>query len=125
MHLNVHMYIMNAFILLFACLIYIAKLICLKLKVFICSLPFPLSVHFSLSKRTLDQSCWHVDNVKRTRDEKVLFPEYNCLVLSPANLWSQDVQNFTKDSNLLNTIFQYHVSMCLHMNGGSIRIFVL
>lgn len=38
MHLNVHMYIMNAFILLFACLIYIEKLICLKLKVFICSL---------------------------------------------------------------------------------------
>ncbi|XP_011197874.2 sterol regulatory element-binding protein cleavage-activating protein isoform X1 [Bactrocera dorsalis] len=60
------------------------------------------------NKRTLDQSCWHVDNVKRTRDEKVLFPEYNCLLLSPANLWYQDVQNFTNDSNLLNTIFQYH-----------------
>ncbi|XP_017472811.1 PREDICTED: sterol regulatory element-binding protein cleavage-activating protein isoform X1 [Rhagoletis zephyria] len=60
------------------------------------------------NKRTLDQSCWHVDNVKRTRDEKVLFPEYNCLVLSPANLWSQDIQNFTKDANLLATIFQYH-----------------
>ncbi|CAD7012204.1 unnamed protein product, partial [Ceratitis capitata] len=60
------------------------------------------------NKRTLDQSCWHVDNVKRKRAEKVLFPEYNCLVLSPANFWSQDIQNFTKDSNLLNTIFQYH-----------------
>ncbi|XP_069964270.1 sterol regulatory element-binding protein cleavage-activating protein isoform X1 [Bactrocera oleae] len=60
------------------------------------------------NKRTMDQSCWHVDNVKRARDEKVLFPEYNCLLLSPANLWSQDVQNFTNDSNLLNTIFQYH-----------------
>uniref|UniRef100_A0A0A1XSA2 Sterol regulatory element-binding protein cleavage-activating protein n=1 Tax=Zeugodacus cucurbitae TaxID=28588 RepID=A0A0A1XSA2_ZEUCU len=60
------------------------------------------------NKRTLDQSCWHVDNVKRSRDEKVLFPEYNCLVLSPANLWSQDVQNFTNDPNLLNSIFQYH-----------------
>ncbi|XP_053967505.1 sterol regulatory element-binding protein cleavage-activating protein isoform X2 [Anastrepha ludens] len=60
------------------------------------------------NKRTLDQSCWHVDNVKRSRNERVLFPEYNCLVLSPANLWSQDIQNFTKDSNLLSTIFQYH-----------------
>lgn len=68
----------------------------------------------------MDQSCWHVDNVKRARDEKVLFPEYNCLLLSPANLWSQDVQNFTNDSNLLNTIFQYHVSKYLLMNDSCV-----
>ncbi|KAL1398702.1 hypothetical protein pipiens_020132, partial [Culex pipiens pipiens] len=38
----------------------------------------------------------------------MLFPEYNCLLLSPANLWQQNIQNFNKDSNLLNTVFVNH-----------------
>uniref|UniRef100_A0A182SA56 Sterol regulatory element-binding protein cleavage-activating protein n=1 Tax=Anopheles maculatus TaxID=74869 RepID=A0A182SA56_9DIPT len=37
-----------------------------------------------------------------------LFPEYNCLILSPANLWQQNIQNFNKDSNLLNTVYVNH-----------------
>ncbi|XP_037940962.1 sterol regulatory element-binding protein cleavage-activating protein [Teleopsis dalmanni] len=59
------------------------------------------------NKRTLDKICLHVDNVKRVQNEQI-FPEYNCLVLSPANIWGQNVHNFTRDTNILNTIFQYH-----------------
>ena len=50
-----------------------------------------------------------MDNVKRSQNEQI-FPEYDCLVLSPANLWGQNIQNFSGDLNILNTIFQYHVS---------------
>ncbi|XP_058460282.1 sterol regulatory element-binding protein cleavage-activating protein isoform X2 [Malaya genurostris] len=58
-------------------------------------------------KTTLSHLCLHVENVKRT-SQQMLFPEYNCLLLSPANLWQQNIQSFNKDSNLLNTIFVNH-----------------
>ncbi|XP_058116606.1 sterol regulatory element-binding protein cleavage-activating protein isoform X2 [Anopheles coustani] len=58
-------------------------------------------------KVTLGHLCLHVENVKRS-SQQALFPEYNCLLLSPANLWQQNMQNFNKDSNLLNTIFVNH-----------------
>jgi hypothetical protein len=38
---------------------------------------------------------------------KVSLPEYNCLLLSPANLWQQNRATFQDDSNLLGTIFNY------------------
>lgn len=60
------------------------------------------------SKINLGHLCLHVENVKMLTKYPV-FPEYNCLVLSPANLWQQNAQNFKKDSNLLSTIFHHHV----------------
>ncbi|KFB47933.1 hypothetical protein ZHAS_00015995 [Anopheles sinensis] len=63
--------------------------------------------HEDKSKITLGHLCLHVENVKRS-SQQTLFPEYNCLLLSPANLWQQNMQNFNKDSNLLNTIFVNH-----------------
>ena len=57
---------------------------------------------------TLSNLCLHVDNVKRSHKE-VLFPEYNCLVLSPANFWRQNIHSFNKDNSLLGTIYQQHV----------------
>ncbi|TDG49175.1 hypothetical protein AWZ03_004475 [Drosophila navojoa] len=64
----------------------------------------------SENQRTLEQNCLHVDNVKRGAQSQLdqIFPEYGCLLLSPANLWTQNAQNFTRDTNILNTIFQYH-----------------
>jgi hypothetical protein len=59
---------------------------------------------------TLSNLCLHVDTIKRTQKD-VLFPEYNCLVLSPANFWKQNLHNFNKDNCLLSTIFQHHVSI--------------
>lgn len=57
---------------------------------------------------TLSNLCLHVENVKRSHKD-VLFPEYNCLVLSPANFWKQNIHNFNKDNNLLETIYRHHV----------------
>lgn len=59
---------------------------------------------------TLSNICLHVDNIKRPQKD-VLFPEYNCLVLSPANFWKHNIHNFNKDNCLLGTIFQHHVSV--------------
>lgn len=66
--------------------------------------------HEDEQKTTLSNLCLHVENVKRPHKE-VLFPEYNCLILSPANLWKQNIHDFNKDSSLLNTIFVHHVSL--------------
>ncbi|KAH8367195.1 hypothetical protein KR084_007635 [Drosophila pseudotakahashii] len=62
------------------------------------------------NQRTLEHNCLHVENVKRGTHGQLdqIFPEYGCLLLSPANLWTQNAQNFTRDTNILNTIFQYH-----------------
>ncbi|KAH8277884.1 hypothetical protein KR018_009642 [Drosophila ironensis] len=61
----------------------------------------------SENQRTLEHNCLHVESVKRGAG-RLIFPEYGCLLLSPANLWMQNSQNFTRDTNILNTIFQYH-----------------
>lgn len=63
------------------------------------------------SSRTLAHVCLHVEAVKRTEtmEEQTILPEYNCLILSPANLWQQDVQKFNQDSHLLTTIFNHQV----------------
>lgn len=58
---------------------------------------------------TLSNFCLHVENVKKG----ALFPEYNCLVLSPANFWRQNIHNFNKDNSLLATIYQHHVKSYL------------
>lgn len=58
---------------------------------------------------TLSNLCLHVENVKRSHKD-ALFPEYNCLVLSPANFWRQNIHTFNKDNSLLGTIYQLHVS---------------
>lgn len=63
--------------------------------------------HEDESKTTLSHLCLHVENVKRA-SQQMLFPEYNCLLLSPANLWQQNVQSFNKDNSLLNTVFLTH-----------------
>lgn len=57
---------------------------------------------------TLSNLCLHVENVKRSHKD-ALFPEYNCLVLSPANFWKQNIHSFNKDNSLLGTIYQHHV----------------
>lgn len=62
------------------------------------------------SKTNLANICLHVENVKKPTKHSSIFPEYNCLILSPANLWQQNAQNFKKDTNLLSTIFHHHVS---------------
>lgn len=58
---------------------------------------------------TLSNLCLHVENVKRSIKD-AFFPEYNCLVLSPANFWRQNIHNFNKDNSLLGTIYKHHVS---------------
>lgn len=63
----------------------------------------------SSSSLTLSDICLHVENVKVVAAGKNnLFPEYNCLLLSPANFWQQNPSQFNKDPAILNTIFQQH-----------------
>lgn len=69
---------------------------------------FHIIIYFD-SKTNLANICLHVENVKMPMKHSTVFPEYNCLILSPANLWQQNAQNFKKDTNLLSTIFHQHV----------------
>lgn len=63
---------------------------------------------------SLAHNCYQIDNIKR-RDSKAsierVLPEYSCLLLSPANLWQQNLQTFSLDSNIVNTIFSYQVNI--------------
>jgi hypothetical protein len=67
---------------------------------------------FFFSSLVLNDLCLHVEQLKkRTKKMVGVLPEYSCLVLSPANLWQQDINMFQKDSQLISTIFNHHVSM--------------
>ncbi|KAK6639923.1 hypothetical protein RUM43_008200 [Polyplax serrata] len=62
------------------------------------------------STQSLSNLCLHVETVKLKSSEegKKLLPEYNCLILSPANFWQQNGNTFQMDTNLMGTIFNYH-----------------
>lgn len=64
------------------------------------------------SSKTLGHVCLHIEATKRNiNDQSNILPQYSCLVLSPANLWNQDVQQFSQDNSLLHTIFNQHVRL--------------
>jgi len=46
------------------------------------------------------------DNIPETEEStgKNYFPEFNCLYLSPANFWSNDIDSFLRDTNIMRTI---------------------
>lgn len=67
---------------------------------------------YPFSSKTLGDVCLHVEATSRSNSGG-LFPQYSCLVLSPANLWQQDVQQFAQDKSLLSTIFAHQVSCSL------------
>jgi len=54
----------------------------------------------------LGNLCLHVEAVKESG--KMAFPEYNCLVVSPGNLWQNNRALFQEDANILGTIFSRH-----------------
>ncbi|KAJ8926743.1 hypothetical protein NQ314_020860 [Rhamnusium bicolor] len=62
------------------------------------------------SSKTLGHVCLHIEAIKRSieKDHLNVLPQYSCLVLSPANFWHQDVQQFSQDSSILTTIFNHH-----------------
>lgn len=65
---------------------------------------------FLLSSSSLDSMCLHIENIKKKNNKmSSILPEYNCLLLSPANLWQQDFNKFQLDSNLINTVYNYQV----------------
>lgn len=60
------------------------------------------------SSFSLDKVCLNVESVKKKHNiMSNVLPEYNCLLLSPSNLWNQDFNKFQLDSNLINTIYNY------------------
>ncbi len=46
------------------------------------------------------------DNIPESEEStgKNYFPEFNCLYLSPANFWSNDIDSFLRDTNIMRTI---------------------
>jgi hypothetical protein len=66
-----------------------------------------ISFLLSFSGQMLGNICLHVEAVKENVAGKIKFPEYNCLVLSPANLWQNNRATFQEDANILGTIFSH------------------
>ncbi|XP_059471097.1 sterol regulatory element-binding protein cleavage-activating protein isoform X2 [Neocloeon triangulifer] len=59
------------------------------------------------ANQMLGNLCLHIEAVKEKIGGKIKFPEYNCLVLSPANLWQNNRASFQDDANILGTIFSH------------------
>ncbi|XP_066255136.1 sterol regulatory element-binding protein cleavage-activating protein [Euwallacea similis] len=62
------------------------------------------------SLKTLGHVCLHIEAVAQSKvvESSPIMPQYSCLVLSPANFWHQDVNEFSQDSTILTTIFNQH-----------------
>ncbi|XP_050301883.1 sterol regulatory element-binding protein cleavage-activating protein [Anthonomus grandis grandis] len=60
------------------------------------------------SHKTLGHVCLHIEAVAKGREYSPVMPQYSCLVLSPANLWHQDINLFSQDSAILTTIYNQH-----------------
>nr|CAI5846666.1 unnamed protein product [Callosobruchus analis] len=60
------------------------------------------------TSKTLGHVCLHIEASRSRHDRSNILPQYNCLVLSPANLWRQDVLQFSQDNSILTTIFNHH-----------------
>lgn len=60
------------------------------------------------SLKTLGHVCLHVEAVTKNTDYFQYMPQYSCLVLSPANFWQQDINQFSQDNAILTTIFNQH-----------------
>uniref|UniRef100_A0A1B6CPD3 Sterol regulatory element-binding protein cleavage-activating protein n=1 Tax=Clastoptera arizonana TaxID=38151 RepID=A0A1B6CPD3_9HEMI len=58
------------------------------------------------SSVVLSDLCIHVETTN-SKGGKEILPEYNCLLLSPANLWQQDEHRYNNDANLISTIYNY------------------
>jgi hypothetical protein len=64
--------------------------------------------------KSLAQVCLHVEAIKKRNVKKLeVLPEYNCLILSPANLWQQSIEAFNHDTNIIGTVFSYQVNKIL------------
>ncbi|ENN74406.1 hypothetical protein YQE_08991, partial [Dendroctonus ponderosae] len=61
------------------------------------------------SFKTLGHVCLHIEAVANSKTgSSLLMPQYSCLVLSPANFWQQDINQFSQDSAILTNIFSHH-----------------
>lgn len=56
------------------------------------------------NKISLNDVCLHIENINS--DIKTL-PEFSCLLVSPTNLWHQDLEEFRTDNSIEKTIFTY------------------
>lgn len=67
-----------------------------------------VAFHSPRSNLTLREVCLYVEGAAPSaRSFQHLLPEFNCLILSPANLWRLDETKFRDDAQFLDTIFSY------------------
>ncbi|XP_077972967.1 sterol regulatory element-binding protein cleavage-activating protein-like isoform X2 [Styela clava] len=58
---------------------------------------------------SVTKRCLHVTEsiIKPKQSIKPLFPEYGCLILSPASFWRKNMQSFQNDPNIMYTVHKY------------------
>ncbi|XP_076472128.1 sterol regulatory element-binding protein cleavage-activating protein-like [Babylonia areolata] len=55
--------------------------------------------------QNLEELCLRISEPLATGHVKNLLPQYSCFVVSPANLWFRDHKRFSKDGEIINTVF--------------------
>lgn len=69
------------------------------------------AVHCSKSV-TLGSECLLIEGVvKKMQSAGQVLPHYNCLMLSPADLWSRNLHTFVQDPHILLTVNSLMVSL--------------
>ncbi|CAG5116411.1 unnamed protein product, partial [Candidula unifasciata] len=55
---------------------------------------------------SLADICYRVSEPVNAHHLQQLLPNYSCFIVSPANFWQQDVSKFSKDPEIINTIYR-------------------
>ncbi|XP_066301686.1 sterol regulatory element-binding protein cleavage-activating protein-like isoform X2 [Branchiostoma lanceolatum] len=66
-----------------------------------------LQVKISGKTRSTSDFCLHIPEVLPKFKAKGLLPEYNCLLVSPANFWKSDATLFKEDGQIIKTIHSF------------------
>ena len=76
---------------------------------------------------SISDVCLHVAETLKSKKVKGLVPEYNCLMVSPANLWGMDPSKFDADGHIMKTVFKENgrtLSPSVRGN-GSLLLFII
>ena len=57
---------------------------------------------------SISDVCLHIHETLKSKKVKGLVPEYNCLIVSPANLWGMDRAKFDHDGQIMKTVFKQY-----------------
>ena len=79
-----------------------------------------LSLNFSQNSQSMNNFCFQVSEpiAKIDKLSASYLPTFSCLMLSPANIWQNDINKFLQDSTIIKTMYSIKDLVSPHSSGS-------